>query len=573
MKTSGLGVFVTVSSMLGLLLSMSCARGPESASLATYDGGTVEITQLESLLLDLPAAQQQPPDERTVGDWLGELALDVALEDALRSRARSEGDADDRVLLLQARYLASREIGSVFAQTRCPIEDVSDAEVDRALIHRDPAEPKEWILLRHIFKRVPTAASAPQRDAVRAEMSALLEQLENGANFIDLARKHSESKTAAEGGLIGRVSRAASMDAVVLEVAWKLPDGGHSDIIAVSNGFHILRRDASGVEQPPTREMVRDQLRQQLATQRQELCGRALVAELAVAVGVVIDPTAALEPAALATVVAIGDEAFTVEDLKCLSEEPTPIAELGNLPVLLQNFVEALLLAESARAEDPATDERFVTIEADFIDHLMLSRQWGRERLRAVSARSNEELKAYFRAHRERFATEGMIDVSVLVIHGSRPTDNRAIHERVLAVGQRISDGESFADVARELSEHLSREQGGRLGWMPVSRTKALLGKVGYRATADLDPGQVSQPFQVVASSAPSWALVMVHDRKPPEKQNFADARDQVIEALTGEGVQQLDLGIRHSLKEEINFRVNRRVMERYVRTLGGETD
>jgi len=571
MSNANARLLLAASSLLCASLTTSCAQPTTSTTLATYDHGAVELDELDLHMLDLPDSQRQPPPGRSVSDWLEGLVLDIAIEDTLIARAHEEGAEDDPALRLGARYMASRQIGAVFAQERCPEADITDAEVEEAHDLRGSREPRPWILLRHIFKRVPVTAPTAHREVVRAEMEALLGQLDGGASFIDLAREHSESQTAGDGGLIGRVSRGAPMEAAVLDAGWSLPDGGHSGVIAVGNGFHIVRRDGSGVEQAPTVDVSRERLRLQMVRERRERCGQDLVHELARTSVVVVDLRAALDPSPDAVVVTVGGEEFTAEQLRGLSEDGALISELQNLPAVLQNFVEAILLAEAARAESDELAERYAKLESDGLRRLMLAQRWSTERLRYVATKPDEELESYHRAHADRFASDVKIDVSVIVVQGSGPTADRTVHERAWAVRDRITGGEPFADVAQGASDHSSSERGGRLGSVPLPKLRAMLGADGFRAVAGLDSGQVSEPFRVTAPPSPSWALVTVHEREQPQPRAFEEVRAEVVAALARERIQSLDRELRDLLRDEIRFQVQEKALESYIRGLGAE--
>jgi parvulin-like peptidyl-prolyl isomerase len=558
---------VSTSLVLSGLVGCGRTTGPEE--LASFDGGVVEADELDALMVSLPDTRRQPPAGQTVGQWLEEMVLDAALEETLLARAVEEGLGDDPVLRLQALNLASRQLGSSYAQRQCPAEEVSEVDIDEAYKTRVARGDREWILLRHIFKRVSDSAPAARRSAARADLEALRDQIQDGASFADLAREHSDSETAAEGGLIGRVSRGAPMEAAVLEAAWALADGETSGIIEVPNGFHIVRREDSGVDRPPDLEETRERLRLQLVQERRELCGQQLLTRLARESGVMIDQGAALTPAGDAVVLSVGERSFTASQLRGLGEDLRPIAELPDLPNLLRSFAEALLLAGAAQAEDPSAQKRYEELEAGALEHLLLARQWRSERHRFVAAMPEQELEAYYREHEGRFAADAVIDTSVLVVYGTHPGEDRAVQARAWAARERIDRGEPFADVAAEVSAHSSRDQGGRLGLMTVPKLRNMLGAEGYRAVSGLEPGEVSSPFRVTGPPAPSWALVKVHEHDPPRPRSFDEVRDEVIEAIAGERVHALDREIREQIRDEIQFRVNRRAMAQYVQGLG----
>ena len=113
---------------------------------------------------------------------------------------------------------------------------VSDAEIDRYLSRPDraPAKGDEY-LLRHIL-----VSGAGDPAAARATAEHVVQRLEAGESFAALARLHSSTERAAEGGLLGWRS-AAALPSLFAELVLQLEPGETSGIIENPSGFHIVR--------------------------------------------------------------------------------------------------------------------------------------------------------------------------------------------------------------------------------------------------------------------------------------------------------------------------------------------
>ena len=88
-----------------------------------------------------------------------------------------------------------------------PKELVSDDEVRNYYdTHNDELRTPEIVKARHILKKYPTDATDEQKAEVKTAAQALLEQVKSeisdGADFADLARKHSEGPSATNGGAL-----------------------------------------------------------------------------------------------------------------------------------------------------------------------------------------------------------------------------------------------------------------------------------------------------------------------------------------------------------------------------------
>jgi hypothetical protein len=533
----------------------------ETGAVATWSGGEVTEEELDAMLRELPPARRQPAPGQAPAAWLEELVADLVLPRALLARARDSELGADPALRLRVRYLASQEVGRDYLRRRCPREEVSEAELMEVFERTRLREPRPWILVRHIYKRSLPGAPAEERRAARRALEELAAELDAGASFVELARRHSDSETAGEGGLIGRLSRQAPIEKPVLDAAWALADGEVSGAVEVANGFHLLLRVESGIEAPRSFDESRPDLHEAVVRERQEACGRQVLAELASRTPAIID-RGADEPADV--MVTLGEEQFTLAQLDGLAEEGS-LLTTPRPGVLVRHFVEALLLAAAAGAEDPETAVRHAAAAEAALRRLLGEAQWRAERRRLVGSRSEDELRAYFESHRERFRTDLELDVGLILLGAGDASGARAAMERAQAVYERIRAGAGFAELAREVSEHSSRDQGGRLGPMPLPRLRVILGSRGIVRAAELSPGEVSEPVAIVDAPRAAYGVLELYGRNPPRPRTFEEARDEVVAALAQDRIRELDAELRRQLLDEIELRVDPRALEAYL--------
>lgn len=103
--------------------------------------------------------------------------------------------------------------------------------------------------------------------------------------------------------------------------------------------------------------------------------------------------------------------------------------------------------------------------------------------------------------------------------------DEQATQQQIRELRQRISQGESLASLARELSDDRgSKQSGGSLGWVSPGQMVPAF----EQAMNNLEPGEVSQPVQ----SQFGWHLIEVEERR---KSDLTDAlrRQQVRQLLS----------------------------------------
>lgn len=87
-----------------------------------------------------------------------------------------------------------------------------------------------------------SSADRSKEDAL-AEINAFRDQLMEGADFADMAEKHSDCASAASGGELGEFAKG-EMVPEFEEAAFALKPGETSAVIETGFGFHLIRRTA-----------------------------------------------------------------------------------------------------------------------------------------------------------------------------------------------------------------------------------------------------------------------------------------------------------------------------------------
>jgi peptidyl-prolyl cis-trans isomerase SurA len=121
---------------------------------------------------------------------------------------------------------------------------------------------------------------------------------------------------------------------------------------------------------------------------------------------------------------------------------------------------------------------------------------------------TDEEVEAYYKEHRDELPKKNEQIRLAHIFFGIRPSDDEisAAQDRLNEVRRRLNEGESFADIAKQLSDDPgSREFGGDLGWFERGQLDASFEQVAF----DLEVGEVSEPFQ----TANGVELVTVTDK------------------------------------------------------------
>jgi peptidyl-prolyl cis-trans isomerase C len=112
--------------------------------------------------------------------------------------------------------------------------------------------PSQQFKARHIL--VDTQAAAAD----------LITQLDDGADFAELAKEHSTGPTGPNGGDLGWFAPDQMVQPFSQAVA-ALEDGAHTaEPVQTQFGWHVILREDSRENQPPTLESVRDAIVQRV---------------------------------------------------------------------------------------------------------------------------------------------------------------------------------------------------------------------------------------------------------------------------------------------------------------------
>jgi peptidyl-prolyl cis-trans isomerase SurA len=110
--------------------------------------------------------------------------------------------------------------------------------------------------LGHILVSIPEAATGAQIDAADVEAQDIYRQLLLGANFSEMAIRHSDSQTGLEGGQLGWL-KGDQLPTMFYNVVGDLDVGEVSEPVRTVSGFHIVKvNDMRGADQRSEVEQV-----------------------------------------------------------------------------------------------------------------------------------------------------------------------------------------------------------------------------------------------------------------------------------------------------------------------------
>ncbi len=242
-------------------------RGPggDGQSLAT--AGDLHLTVEDAS--EMLAATQELPNSPDVVSALGELWTDYALLATALVRDPTLGELDLSPLLQQQ---VDQELVHQLREEVIDVDvEVTEEELRQAFENEGQGEE---IRARHIL--LGSTGGEPDEE-VRGRAESLLERIDAGESFEELAREYSEDPgSAEEGGDLGYFGRGVMVPAFE-EAAFALEPGQVSAVVQSPFGFHIIRLDD---RRTPTFEDRREELLQELRMEHEIQAESIYVAEM-----------------------------------------------------------------------------------------------------------------------------------------------------------------------------------------------------------------------------------------------------------------------------------------------------
>jgi peptidyl-prolyl cis-trans isomerase C len=278
--------------------------------LARVNGEEVKKGDLDRLIknMELSANQPVPPERR---DEIYRKALDqlvtyTVLSQEIRARkvAVTDAEIDSNLKQMQTQFPNEQEFKKALdargmtleklrsdARIDMSINKMMEAEVSTAPPPTDPQvrefydknpdkfKQEESVRASHILIKVDEKADAAAKKKARAEIDSLLKQLNAGADFAELAKKHSQDGSAAQGGDLNFFSKGQMVPAFD-QVAFSLKPGQLSDVVTTQFGYHIIKVTERKPGSTVAFEQVSDRIKEFLTQQQKQERAQTFIAQL-----------------------------------------------------------------------------------------------------------------------------------------------------------------------------------------------------------------------------------------------------------------------------------------------------
>ena len=215
---------------------------------ATVNGETITRTEILLALELLPAQFRQLPAAQLY-PLIREQLIDIKL---LAAKGATLGLRGDSRIAARVKFYEMRLQHDYYA--REIVENYLDQELIDEGYQRfhDNFPREEELKVSHILV------------ATEDEAETVVEELEDGAEFAEAARKYSVGPSAPKGGELGYIRRAQVVPEFA-EAAFDLDDGEISDPVKTQFGWHVILVTERRVPEPPDFAQVEQKLRAEIA--------------------------------------------------------------------------------------------------------------------------------------------------------------------------------------------------------------------------------------------------------------------------------------------------------------------
>jgi len=200
----------------------------------------------------------------------GQFQTQAAFEQALKERNMT-------VDSLKSDARTDLSVNKVMEAVVSNVPGPTDAEAkDFYAKNPDKFQQGEQVRASHILVRVEPNADAKAKARARGEIDSVLKDLKSGGDFAKLAQQHSQDGSAAQGGDLGYFPHG-QMVPEFDKVAFSLPVGQISGVVATQFGYHVLKVTDKKPARTVPFEEAQPQIKQFLEQQKKQQAADAFI--------------------------------------------------------------------------------------------------------------------------------------------------------------------------------------------------------------------------------------------------------------------------------------------------------
>ncbi|MBD3411295.1 MAG: hypothetical protein GF419_13955 [Ignavibacteriales bacterium] len=395
----------------------------------------------------------------------------------------------------------------------------------------------------------------PDSAAARALIDSLKTELDNGADFAELAREFSEDNSAMNGGDLGFFGRRRMVPPFE-QAAFNLEVGEVSDVVETGYGYHLI----TCLEKKPypafedVKEALTDKYKKQsFEDDKQALIDSVIERESYRLNGELVDSIIAvgerdtltfhrsafdnpyMKEVADSTVMSFGEHKITVDSLFTRTYNQFQFVNRYIRPKITGQMLEYNrdeIALEILALELDDNDPEFAKLMEDYRNGVVVFRLQEEEVWNKIEIDS-ATLRAFWEPRKEDYRWGDRI-----VYREIYATTDSSID----AARERLEAGESFDELARTIGEREGDStNAGLRGPVPVEESM-----ISKKANELENPGDYTEPFKTPGG----YSIVTLVERVEPQAKTFEEARAECSGDFQEEESRRLEEEYRARLKE-----------------------
>jgi peptidyl-prolyl cis-trans isomerase C len=147
---------------------------------------------------------------------------------------------------------------------------------------------------------------------------------------------------------------------------------------------------------------------------------------------------------------------------------------------------------------------------------------------------TDEETKAYYDGNPQLFKQPEQVKASHILIKVEPTADEAtkaAARKKIEDIRKKLTDGDGFAELAKEYSEGPSAPKGGDLGYFRRGQMVKAFEDTAFSMKTNEVSGLVETRF--------GYHLIKVYDKKPEQTLAYADVKDKIAQRLKQEKIEK----------------------------------
>jgi len=270
------------------------------AVLARVNGEDVTKVDFDRLIknMELRANQPVPAERRNeiFRQALDQLVTYAVLTQETRARkvAVTDDEVESNIKQMRSQFPNQQEFTKALATRGMSLDKLkSDTRIDisinkmmeaEAATGQPPADAQvrefydknpdkfkqdEAVRASHILFKVEESADAAAKKKVRDQAESVLKQARGGADFAELAKKHSADGSAQQGGDLNFFTKGQMVPAFD-QAAFSMKPGEISDIVTTQFGYHIIKVTEHRAPSTVPFEQVSERIKEFLTEQQKQ---------------------------------------------------------------------------------------------------------------------------------------------------------------------------------------------------------------------------------------------------------------------------------------------------------------